>query len=94
MESTSDYLEGDARDDEERQIRILEALLEEKDLEDVAVPRDFDLYRADELRSRGIRIEPVRSPVKTSRMSKKADELEKLEDGYRNFNSMSYDMFT
>lgn len=80
VESTSDYLEGDSRDDEERQIRIIEALLKEKDVEDIAVPGNFDLHMADELRSRGIQIEPVRSPVTARRMSKKADELEKLEE--------------
>jgi len=78
--STSDFTEGESRNNENATLKILEELLEKFKIEKVAVPEDFNLKLADELRQTGLEINSVEDKVMESRKTKSCKEVEKLRE--------------
>lgn len=72
---TTEYIEGDRRGEPDAEIRVLDAFLQDYGVSEIAVPRSFSLYRAEELRSRDYVVEPVDDRVLEARASKTEDEI-------------------
>lgn len=78
VRNTNEFLDGDRRGDPEARVDALAAFLDEYDARDIAVPRDFSLYTADELRERGYGVETVADPVSETRAVKDEDEIDAI----------------
>ncbi|MDZ7689224.1 MAG: Xaa-Pro peptidase family protein [Halobacteriales archaeon] len=78
VRNTNEFFDGDRRGDPEARVDALGAFLDEYDAREIAVPRDFSLYTADELRERGYVVETVADPVAETRAVKDEDEIDKI----------------
>ncbi len=76
VRNTNEFLDGDRRGDPEARVDALAAFLDEYDVRKVAVPQEFSLYTADELRGRGYGVETVADPVGETRATKDDDEID------------------
>lgn len=76
--SSSEFEKGESRDREDTKLNLIEKLLERFHVEKLAVPSDFELKTADELRSWNLQIEPVDDKVMEAREIKDSEEIEKL----------------
>jgi len=78
VRNTNEFFDGDRRGDPEARVDALAAFLDEYDASDIAVPRDFSLHTAGELRERGYGVETVADPVSETRAVKDEDEIKKI----------------
>ena len=78
VRNTNEYFDGDRRGDPEARVNSFARFLDDYNAQNVAVPRDFSLYTADELRERGYGVETVADPVSETRAVKEEDEIEKI----------------
>lgn len=81
--SSSEFKQGESRDDEEVTVTIIENLLERFKAEKLAVPLDFELKLADNLRKRDIEIEAIDDKIMEARETKTVEEVEKLRESQR-----------
>lgn len=72
---TSRYLSGDRRGDPDARLHLVDGLLEDHGVEDVAVPRGFAVWLADGLRERGYGVDSVEGPVEGARRRKDGSEI-------------------
>jgi Xaa-Pro aminopeptidase len=77
--STAKYKSGDSREDKEAQKSILKSFLKDYGVDEVAVPEDFPVKFADDLRQ-DFDLEPVKDKVMQARKMKDEDELDKLRE--------------
>jgi len=73
--NTSEY-----REDSESSAEMIQKLLEDLQIQKIAVPRDFALYLGDELREKGFEVTPVENPTGEQRKTKSVDEIQKLRE--------------
>ena len=78
VRNTNEFFDGDRRGDPEARVDALASFLDEYDVRDIAVPRDFSLYTADMLRKRGYGVETVADPVSETRAVKEEDEIDAI----------------
>lgn len=76
--SSSEFEKGESRDREDTKLNLIEKLLERFHIEKLAVPSDFELKTADELREGEIQVEPIDDKVMEARQIKNSEEIEKL----------------
>lgn len=81
--STSKYADGDPREDEEKQINTLIAFLEDFNAGKIAVPQDFELGLAEDLRDREISLKPVENQVMKSRKQKEPEEIDVIREAQK-----------
>lgn len=76
--SSSEFKQGESRDNENIEFTIVEELFEKFEVEKIAVPSDFELKLADELRERDVEIEAIEDKVMDAREIKSSEEIENL----------------
>lgn len=80
--SASDFEEGDSRDNDEKQLRILKKFFSELGIDKIGVPEDFPLKLAEELRTK-FDLRPVKNPAAELRKIKDETEIEKLREAQK-----------
>lgn len=81
--SSSEFVEGESRGNKETAIGLMEELVKRFKIGKIAVPSDFELRLADELRQRGIEIEAIDDKVMDARKIKSEDEIKRLKKSQR-----------
>lgn len=76
--STSEYREGDSRENVDAHIQIFKDFLQDEGVESIAVPNDFPLRLGDDLRESGFSLKAVEDISKKLRRSKTSEELQKV----------------
>lgn len=77
--STSRYLKGESQVEGEK-TRIVKELIEEQNIEKIALPENFPLKLARELEQEGIDVEPIENKIKEAREIKDRSEIEKIRE--------------
>lgn len=81
--SSSEFKQGESRDNGDTKFAIIEKLLDRFEAEKIAVPSDFELKLADELRERNVGIEAIEDKVMDAREIKSSEEVEKLKQAQK-----------
>ncbi|MFB6114749.1 MAG: M24 family metallopeptidase [Candidatus Nanohalobium sp.] len=82
--STSEFVDGEARDDRDKQITVIEGLMKENDIDKLAVPAEFPLGMARDLEELGFSIEPLNNILMDLRKTKTPSEIQSIRDIQRN----------
>lgn len=83
VRGTGRYVDGEARGNMEKQLEAFQAFLDAFDAENLAVPEDFPLKLAEDLKSRGLKVAPVEDQIMDARKRKDEKEVEKLKQAQR-----------
>lgn len=76
--STAEFVDGDIRDNRSAEAEVIVQFLQACDIQRLGVPRDFDLYYAEQLETAGVTVQAVEDVVIQARQRKTDDEIAAL----------------
>lgn len=79
VRSTAEFVDDDVRDDIEGEAKVVQQFVTDYNIENLAVPHDFDLFFVEILEEEGINVESISDVIMQARIQKSASELKALE---------------